>query len=125
MTSSITTIKEHAKEKVSKDKIYHESDWSDIDVCRPYEKSKTMAEKAAWQFLDSLPESEKFELVTIQPGDILGPTTIYKNFASKEFIRNMMINKYPGCPKIHYPLVDVQDVVQAHFNALVIPEAKN
>jgi dihydroflavonol-4-reductase len=90
MTSSITAIKEHAKENVSKDKVYTEEDWSDIDICRPYEKSKTMAEKAAWQFLDLLPENEKFEFVALCPTDFVGATCIKKKCATKELIRLTM-----------------------------------
>ena len=34
---------------------YNESDWSDLKACNAYYKSKTLAEKAAWDFLDALP----------------------------------------------------------------------
>jgi len=125
LTSSITTIKEHKKEDVPKDKVYTEEDWSDLNCCRPYEKSKTLAEKWAWDYLEKLPESERFELVVINPGDVMGPSNIKKNYASREFIRSILNAKYPGSPRIHYPIVDVRNIVDAHFNGLVIPEARN
>ena len=53
--------------------VYTEDDWSDIDLLGPYEKSKFLAEKAAWDFVNSLPEEDKIELVVIIPGFILGP----------------------------------------------------
>jgi dihydroflavonol-4-reductase len=48
--------------------LYTESDWTDIKVVGPAEKSKTLAEKAAWDYLHGLPEIERFEVVTINPG---------------------------------------------------------
>ena len=52
---------------------FSNKDWSDSTKTPDYEKSKTLAEKAAWDFVDALPEDEKFELVTINPGLVLGP----------------------------------------------------
>ncbi len=66
----------HSKE------LYNESDWSDLKACNAYYKSKTLAEKAAWDFLEALPEHEKFELVTINPSLILGPSFIQTDFTS-------------------------------------------
>ncbi len=62
--------------------IYNEEQWSDVAACAPYEKSKTLAEKAAWDFLESLPENERFELVIINPSLILGPALITGDFTS-------------------------------------------
>jgi hypothetical protein len=45
-----------------------------------------MAEKAAWDFLDQLPNEEKFELVTINPSLILGPNLILGDFTSSVVI---------------------------------------
>src|SRR4051794_3526943 len=55
------------------DKTCTEDDWSILTECHAYEKSKTMAEKAAWDFISGLPKHEKFELVTINPSMLLGP----------------------------------------------------
>jgi nucleoside-diphosphate-sugar epimerase len=51
-------------------------DWSDVTIADPYVKSKTMAEKAAWDFQKDLPEDEKFELVTVLPGFVFGKTYV-------------------------------------------------
>jgi len=48
-------------------------DWSIVDALDPYSKSKTLAEKAAWDFVKNLPDGEKFELATVNPGLIVGP----------------------------------------------------
>ena len=66
ITSSIAAVFEHSPDK--RKPVYNENDWSDPKYCGAYTKSKTLAEKAAWDFLSELPENEKFELVTINPG---------------------------------------------------------
>ena len=51
-------------------------DWSDVTIADPYGKSKTMAEKAAWDYQKDLPADEKFQLVTILPGFVFGKTYV-------------------------------------------------
>lgn len=88
-----------------------------------YGLSKTLAEKAAWDYQKSLPESERFELCTINPGLVLGPAFVGKGFASGEVIEMFMTGKYPGQPRIQMAIVDVREVALAHLNAITIPEA--
>jgi len=66
-----------------------------------------LAEKAAWDYQAKLPENEKFEIVTINPGFILGPVLVKSPFTSEEIIRKFMLGKFPGIPKIHMAVVDV------------------
>jgi len=64
---------------------YNESHWSNPDRpegLKPYFKSKTLAEKGAWDFVAALPEDQKFELVTISPGLVMGPPIRKENFGS-------------------------------------------
>ena len=68
----------------------NENDWSEPEICKPYEKSKTLAEKAAWDYLEALPENEKFELVVINPALILGPSLVNTDFTSGLIIKNIM-----------------------------------
>jgi nucleoside-diphosphate-sugar epimerase len=86
-----------------------EDDWSEPEFCKAYEKSKTLAEKAAWEYLHGLPQEEKFELVTINPVLILGPSLVNTDFTSGLIIKKLMDGKYPGMPKIMMPIVDVRD----------------
>ncbi|TNV77308.1 hypothetical protein FGO68_gene2508 [Halteria grandinella] len=123
MTSSISAVSEQKPENHKES--YDEGDWSDLQVCPPYEKSKTLAEKAAWEFLKSLPEDERFELVTINPVLILGPSLVAADFSSGQIIGAIMGGKYPGMPKIMLSIVDVRDVALAHFQALKVKEAAN
>ena len=48
--------------------VYTEEDWSDVEICPPYDKSKLLAERAAWDFWRGLPEDERFELTVVIPG---------------------------------------------------------
>lgn len=66
-----------------------------------------MAEKLAWDFHAKLPASDRFDLVTIHPGFILGPVLIKTPFQSEEIIYKMMMGKFPGIPNIMMPVVDV------------------
>lgn len=77
-----------------------------------------MAEKAAWDYLEGLPDDEKFELSVINPGFVVGPTLITGDFASGRIISEMMMNKMAGIVKLSFPVVDVRDVATAHVNAL-------
>lgn len=74
LTSSVAAIQ---CTKELKD-VYNEDDWSSLDspVMMPYYKSKYLAERVAWDFIDKLPENQKFELVTICPSMIMGPSTL-------------------------------------------------
>jgi dihydroflavonol-4-reductase len=84
-----------------------------------------LAEKAAWDFLYSLPEEERFELVIINPVLILGPSLISGDFSSGQIVEKLVTGKYPGMPKIMLPVVDVRECAQAHLNGIKFPEAKN
>lgn len=76
ITSSVVSI--HCTRDPYK-KCFDELDWSDLSVANAYEKSKTLAEKAAWDYVKQLPENEKFELVAINPGFILGPNLVLES----------------------------------------------
>lgn len=105
--------------------VYDENDWSNVPGCKAYPKSKTLAEKAAWDYLNSLPEEEKFELVTINPGLVFGPNLCNGDFSSGAIIKKILLGKYPGYPKVLFGCVDVREVARAHLQAIKVPEAKN
>jgi len=82
-----------------------------------------LAEKAAWDFVEKLPADEKFELVCINPGLVLGPNLNGGNFSSGDIISQFLLGKMPGLPHSQIQIVDVRDVAQAHLNAINLPEA--
>lgn len=84
----------------------------------PYYKSKIRAEKLAWEFVDSLPEKEKFELVSINPGGVFGPLLIKSDGASVKSIVDVLTGKLPSIPRIGLQFCDVRDVADAHVAAL-------
>ena len=100
-------------------------DWSDINICDPYCKSKTLAEKAAWDFQKELPDEEKFEIVTLQPGLISGTSYINSKNSSSAVYIGIMNGDWKRFPDIGLPTVDVKDCALAHLNAIKIDEAKN
>lgn len=102
----MVTIFDPAKDK----KLFDESDWLEPGKnTSVYDKSKVMAEKAAWDYYNKLGE-DKFEMVTIHPGFILGPVLIKTPFTSEEIIYKLMMGKFPGLPKINMAVVDVWNV---------------
>ena len=94
VTSSIAACQALAKTDKPADKTFNETHWSNPD--RPegmgfYIKSKTLAEKAAWDFHAALPDGEgKFELATILPGFIGGPPLRTEDFASGGFCKRLL-----------------------------------
>ena len=124
ITSSVVSI---YKNKDAKKTHFSVEDWTDLTLKSnsAYEKSKTMAEKAGWDFLAALPENERFEFVTINPGLVLGPNLNECNFSSGDIIKRLMTGAMPGIPKLAFPVVDVRDVANAHLQAILRPEAAN
>jgi len=99
---------------------YSEADWSDLDgKVSAYSKSKTLAERAAWEFQAALPAARRFELATINPAFVIGPNLLGTNNASNEIVRKLLAREVPGVPRIFFPLVDVRDVALAHVLALM------
>ena len=62
----------------------------------PYEKSKVLAERAAWKFVSEMPKDKRIELTTVNPGLILGRTMVKGEFASAKLIKMFMNNGLPG-----------------------------
>ncbi len=122
LTSSISAVAEgHPHDPA---KLFTEDDWSVVDGdIGPYEKSKTLAERAAWEFVESLEGDESLELTTINPGFVLGPVLEKDYGASAQAILKLMRREYPGCPRLGWTTVDVRDVASAHLLAMTTPEA--
>lgn len=75
-----------------------------------YVRSKTLAEREAWE----LAEKHQLALSTIHPGLVLGPLVHDNPGTSVDILRQMLQGKYPGCPRLHFPVVDVRDVADLH-----------
>jgi len=104
---------------------YDESDWSITDgMADAYAKSKTLAERAAWDFANNLQPGHPLELAVINPATVLGPV-LDAHFKGKsgELVRRLLCHAYPGCARLCFPLVDVRDVAAAHLLAMTVPDA--
>lgn len=101
---------------------FNESDWSDLtgDVA-PYQRSKTLAERAAWDFIAR--EGGGLELSAVNPVAVMGPVLGPDYSHSIRMIKNMLDGQ-PGNPKINSCFVDVRDVASLHLLAMTDPAAK-
>jgi len=117
LTSSVAAI--YGCELPTGKTEFDETLWTDINhpVGRgAYTKSKTLAERAAWDFVkNSAPE---IALTTINPVLVLGPP-LDKNFGSSMSVVERILNgKDPMLPDLNFSIVDVRDVAQMHVVAI-------
>jgi dihydroflavonol-4-reductase len=105
-------------------RTFDESDWSiTANNIGAYAKSKTLAERAAWDFIHSAENTNKMEMVAINPPLILGPMLDKQTHTSVELIRIFMRGEVPGVAKLKMGIVDVRDVASALLAGMVTPEA--
>ncbi|HLW75901.1 MAG TPA: aldehyde reductase [Bryobacteraceae bacterium] len=103
---------------------FTEKDWTDpngSDV-QPYVKSKTLAERAAWDFIAK--EGGALELAVVNPVGVLGPVLGADFSTSILLIQRLMDGALPGCPRLYFGLVDVRDVASLHLLAMTHAAAK-
>jgi nucleoside-diphosphate-sugar epimerase len=103
---------------------FNETDWTDPngDDVAPYAKSKTLAERAAWDFL--VREGRGLELSVINPVGVFGPVLGADYSASILLVQRMMDGAMPGAPQLYFGAVDVRDVAELHILAMTHPVAK-
>ncbi len=99
-----------------------EESWTDLGSSEitPYTRSKTIAERAAWELVEERGETEK--LAVVNPGAILGPVLGDDRSPSLELV-NRLLKGMPGAPRIGFSIVDVRDVVDLELKAMTMPEA--
>jgi len=116
LTSSIVAIMNEGKPGV----LHDEADWCDITLpsTTPYAKSKTLAERAAWDLAQTL----GMQLTTVNPGLVVGPPLDEHYGSSLGLVERLLKGKDPMLPGIGFPVVDVRDVAEMHLRALQRPE---
>jgi dihydroflavonol-4-reductase len=105
-------------------KPFTEDDWSDPadrTDSSAYERSKMIAERAAWDWRAR--EGGALELVTVCPGAVLGPVLGRDFSASIDIVKKLLDGSLPGLPRFGWPLVDVRDIADLHVRALTTPVA--
>ena len=120
VTSSVAAI---AYGRGGRETPHTEADWSDENGrdIGPYEKSKTIAERAAWDFMKR--EGGALEMATVNPGAVLGPVLGNDYSASLEIVKLILAGALPACPRFGFPIVDVRDVADLHVRAMTAPNA--
>jgi dihydroflavonol-4-reductase len=116
LTSSTVAVINEAKP----DSLQDEADWCDIHLpsTTPYAKSKTLAERAAWE----IAKARGLTLTTINPGLVLGPPLDEHYGSSLGLVERFLKGKDPMLPPLGFPIVDVRDVAEMHLRALQRPE---
>jgi nucleoside-diphosphate-sugar epimerase len=105
-------------------KVLDETDWTDPEAkgIGAYVKSKAIAERAAWDFMDR--EGGALELSVINPVGVFGPVLGPDYSSSILAIQRLMSGALPGCPKLEFGIVDVRDVALLHIRAMTAPQSK-
>ena len=114
LTSSVAAIFDTLEEKT----YYDETDWSDPEnpSISHYSKSKTLAERAAWDFVKN--EGNPFELAVINPALVIGPSLSGDLGESNKAIAMVVTGKMPVAVPLQFGYVDVRDVANAHVLAM-------
>jgi dihydroflavonol-4-reductase len=120
MTSSVAAVR-HGRQP-SDDAPYDETDWTDPDDTRrtPYVRSKTIAERAAWDRVRAAGAESR--LATVNPGAIIGPVLSDDRSYSLQAIERLL-NGMPAVPRLGFVFVDVRDVADLHIRAMTAPAA--
>ena len=108
----------------TKDTPFNETNWSSLNGdATAYGKSKTLAERAAWDFLAKAGGS--LELSVINPVAVFGPVLGPDYSSSILLVQRLMDGALPGCPRLYFGVVDVRDVADIHLRAMTSPAAKS
>ena len=98
---------------------FDETMWT--DVTHPvgsvaYTKSKTLAEKAAWDFIKS--EASDIALTTINPVLVMGAPLDRHYGSSISVVERVLKGKDPMLPDLRFGIVDVKDVAKMHVECI-------
>lgn len=102
---------------------YTEEDWTDPSApgLAPYTQSKTLAERAAWDFLER--EGGDLQLAAVNPVPIFGPVLGRELSTSVERLLGLLNGHVPAVPRAATMGVDVRDVTDLHLHAMRHPDA--
>jgi dihydroflavonol-4-reductase len=105
------------------DSLSDETVWTNLDDPNvgAYARSKTLAERAAWEMIKS--SGGTTTLTSINPSVVLGPV-LSKDFSdSVQLEQRLLAGKIPGIPRLGFSIVDVRDLADLHIRAMTAPEA--
>ncbi|RFU80195.1 hypothetical protein TARUN_2005 [Trichoderma arundinaceum] len=107
---------------IKRQEPFTEHDWSVLDDLPAYHKSKTLAEKAAWDFIET--EGGGLELSVVNPVGVFGPILSNNMSSSIDLIKKLMDGSVAKCPRTYFNIVDVRDLADLHTRAMLNPAAK-
>ena len=117
LTSSMVSMLGNADKSINIDY----NSWTNVKAknISAYAKSKTLAERSAWDFINNQNEENPMQLSVVNPGPVFGPTLSGDlEGASMGMFRNMILGKMPMLPKSSINMSDVRDVAKIHVLAL-------
>ena len=102
---------------------YTEADWTDPDTpgLAPYPRSKAIAERAGWDFIET--EGGDTQLVVVNPTFIAGPSLVPALRSTLAHFKAIIEGTMPALPRQRFGVVDVRDVADAHITAMATPAA--
>jgi len=105
--------------------IYSEADWTNLDnpEVMPYPRSKTVAERAARDWLKA--EGDDMEFASVNPAAVFGPLLSDDLSTSIEVVKQLLEGKVPMCPDVGFAIIDVRDVADMHYRALTVEGIKD
>jgi dihydroflavonol-4-reductase len=121
MTSSVAAVR--GSRDSTEQTPFTEADWTDGDDTKltPYVRSKTLAERAAWQLARDRGAEDR--LAAINPGAIIGPALNNDHSYSLQAVQRLLNGDMPAAPRLGFSFVDVRDVAELHLLAMTKPEA--
>ena len=122
LTSSMAAIAYgHGQDR----ELYDESDWTNLDNpgVMPYPRSKTVAERAARDWVAA--EGGDLEFASVNPAAVFGPLLSDDLSTSIELVKQLLEGKVPMCPDIGFGIIDVRDFADLHYRALTAPDIRN
>ena len=101
---------------------FDETVWTNTDAPIPaYIKSKTLAERSAWQFIEN--QGGPLELAVINPTGIFGPALGADYAGSLALVKALIDGQLPFLPDLRFGIADVRDVADLHLRAMADPAA--
>jgi dihydroflavonol-4-reductase len=120
ITSSVAAVRNVSGPRP--ERPFTEEDWTDPanTSLTPYTRSKTIAERAAWDLVGE--RGATTQLAVVNPSAILGPTLSGRHSSSLELVERLL-GGMPGMPRLSFSVVDVRDAAELHLLAMTSPQA--
>lgn len=106
--------------------VFNEEDWTDVTNLKDtsaYYRSKTLAEKAAWEYVRKTPGAVRFS--SVLPGFVLGPILLGSTGTSVNVVKTMLNGEFPAVPKVGFASVDVRSIADLHIKVMLSNQADN